>query len=101
MNSQEDVIELQPIPPGVPAEDDESLFQKLGQCETNPNFRDIPRVGGPLPERHGNRGHKLHPLYKNKIDPNTGKEVPHVAEHPQRNSPCPCGSGKKYKKCCG
>lgn len=18
-----------------------------------------------------------------------------------RNSPCPCGSGKKYKKCCG
>ncbi len=21
-------------------------------------------------------------------------------ERPQRNSPCPCGSGKKYKKCC-
>ena len=20
---------------------------------------------------------------------------------PQRNAPCPCGSGKKYKKCCG
>ena len=20
---------------------------------------------------------------------------------PERNSPCPCGSGKKYKKCCG
>jgi SWIM/SEC-C metal-binding protein len=20
---------------------------------------------------------------------------------PNRNSPCPCGSGKKYKKCCG
>ena len=19
---------------------------------------------------------------------------------PQRNKPCPCGSGKKYKKCC-
>ena len=19
----------------------------------------------------------------------------------QRNDPCPCGSGKKYKKCCG
>jgi uncharacterized protein YecA (UPF0149 family) len=19
----------------------------------------------------------------------------------QRNEPCPCGSGKKYKKCCG
>lgn len=22
-------------------------------------------------------------------------------EKPQRNDPCPCGSGKKYKKCCG
>jgi SWIM/SEC-C metal-binding protein len=20
---------------------------------------------------------------------------------PSRNDPCPCGSGKKYKKCCG
>jgi hypothetical protein len=24
-----------------------------------------------------------------------------MKEAPQRNSPCPCGSGKKYKKCCG
>jgi len=23
------------------------------------------------------------------------------ADKPQRNDPCPCGSGKKYKKCCG
>ena len=22
-------------------------------------------------------------------------------EHIGRNDPCPCGSGKKYKKCCG
>lgn len=22
-------------------------------------------------------------------------------EKPKRNGPCPCGSGKKYKKCCG
>src|SRR6266566_5286457 len=21
--------------------------------------------------------------------------------HPRRNDPCPCGSGKKYKQCCG
>ena len=21
--------------------------------------------------------------------------------NPGRNDPCPCGSGKKYKKCCG
>ena len=23
------------------------------------------------------------------------------ADKPGRNDPCPCGSGKKYKKCCG
>jgi uncharacterized protein YecA (UPF0149 family) len=22
-------------------------------------------------------------------------------DKPDRNDPCPCGSGKKYKKCCG
>ena len=22
-------------------------------------------------------------------------------KNPGRNDPCPCGSGKKYKKCCG
>ncbi len=26
---------------------------------------------------------------------------PKVAARPNRNAPCPCGSGKKYKKCCG
>lgn len=24
-----------------------------------------------------------------------------VEAKPRRNDPCPCGSGKKYKKCCG
>ncbi len=24
-----------------------------------------------------------------------------VEKKPGRNEPCPCGSGKKYKKCCG
>ena len=22
-------------------------------------------------------------------------------QQPKRNDPCPCGSGKKYKQCCG
>lgn len=34
-----------------------------------------------------------------------GGESPQPAQRPQkkvgRNAPCPCGSGKKYKKCCG
>jgi len=24
-----------------------------------------------------------------------------VEENTSRNAPCPCGSGKKYKNCCG
>ena len=27
--------------------------------------------------------------------------APKAAKTPGRNDPCPCGSGKKYKKCCG
>lgn len=30
------------------------------------------------------------------------KQEPTIVTHaPGRNDPCPCGSGKKYKKCCG
>jgi uncharacterized protein YecA (UPF0149 family) len=32
------------------------------------------------------------------IDKRTGRPV--VASKISRNDPCPCGSGKKYKKCC-
>ncbi len=28
-------------------------------------------------------------------------KIVHVEKEPGRNDPCPCGSGKKYKKCCG
>jgi SEC-C motif-containing protein len=30
-----------------------------------------------------------------------GQTVRHEKPKPGRNDPCPCGSGKKYKKCCG
>lgn len=31
------------------------------------------------------------------------RREPYVRPHPKigRNAPCPCGSGKKYKQCCG
>jgi len=33
---------------------------------------------------------------------NSSSSAPHVSgEKVGRNDPCPCGSGKKYKKCCG
>ncbi len=33
-------------------------------------------------------------------DPLPGREPAHSARKVGRNAPCPCGSGKKYKKCC-
>jgi uncharacterized protein YchJ len=35
-------------------------------------------------------------IRKNYLETVTAKR-----EKPGRNDPCPCGSGKKYKKCCG
>ena len=29
------------------------------------------------------------------------KEIESKQNEPKRNEPCPCGSGLKYKKCCG
>jgi uncharacterized protein YecA (UPF0149 family) len=31
----------------------------------------------------------------------TDDQTIHVTQEPGRNAPCPCGSGKKYKQCCG
>jgi preprotein translocase subunit SecA len=33
--------------------------------------------------------------------PDAPVEQAQTAKTPGRNDPCPCGSGKKYKKCCG
>jgi len=30
-----------------------------------------------------------------------GPKPKRIDDKPGRNSPCPCGSGKKYKNCCG
>ncbi|MBU4269806.1 SEC-C domain-containing protein, partial [Candidatus Dependentiae bacterium] len=38
---------------------------------------------------------------KTRIESNNNKTVKHDEEKIGRNDPCPCGSGKKYKKCCG
>ena len=33
--------------------------------------------------------------------PDAPVEQARSESEPERNAPCPCGSGKKYKKCCG
>ena len=55
---------------------------------------------------------KLGGLFKRTVDPDLLEEEEEmlantetvepikVDKQPGRNDPCPCGSGKKYKKCC-
>jgi uncharacterized protein len=40
-------------------------------------------------------------LHHHRIDALTPREPIRRAATPDRNAPCPCGSGRKYKKCCG
>ena len=45
------------------------------------------------------RLHGLAPVFSG--DAEETEPAPAVQQKPGRNDPCPCGSGKKYKKCCG
>jgi tetratricopeptide (TPR) repeat protein len=48
----------------------------------------------------GNKKQAMHS--KGFITEDSDINIPYVAENKiGRNNPCPCGSGKKYKKCCG
>jgi SEC-C motif-containing protein len=45
----------------------------------------------------------LAPAYKERCSPQGGIRIPPVVKKTPdigRNDPCPCGSGRKYKKCC-
>jgi hypothetical protein len=53
-----------------------------------------PDVGGFLAKRHG----VLRQLYRYSLKRTTVRLSPAKSG---RNDPCPCGSGKKFKKCCG
>lgn len=46
-----------------------------------------------------NKGFTANELSPHKVDEFTGQKVKVLDIG--RNAPCPCGSGKKYKKCCG
>lgn len=43
----------------------------------------------------------LHDLYAGGLERKAPKQPVRKAEGPGRNEPCPCGSGKKHKACCG
>jgi len=64
--------------------------------------------GAPVPlsyeerlEIHASLPDMLYDLHCHRIESLTPREPVRRAATPERNDPCPCGSGKKYKKCCG
>jgi hypothetical protein len=62
-----------------------TLYEEMGESEKVKKFK---KIYAPL----------------QRIEPKAGKTLkpaPVKSEKIGRNTPCPCGSGKKYKKCCG
>jgi preprotein translocase subunit SecA len=62
--------------------EEKNQFDGVAQISKEAPEAEAPQYEGQLPQEHI-------PTYK--------REAPKVG----RNDPCPCGSGKKYKKCCG
>jgi len=63
-----------------------------------------------IQRQQGPQGRALHPGLQIPSDPRAGagrnaegkqQTVVRTEDKTGRNDPCPCGSGKKYKKCCG
>jgi hypothetical protein len=89
-------------------EDDLECLSIIHKVEI-PEMPDILRKRKEQEERQKDREKELNELAsnyrKNKEQAaleNGGKVVPFKRDSPKvgRNDPCPCGSGKKYKKCC-
>ncbi|MBF0522113.1 MAG: preprotein translocase subunit SecA [Candidatus Omnitrophica bacterium] len=70
-----------------------SLPQKLIHDEVSGMSRPMPQQ---IASEYGGSGEE-----EEQLEP--VKQTPYHKEGPKvgRNDPCPCGSGKKYKKCCG
>jgi preprotein translocase subunit SecA len=74
-------------------------------CKSLLNPRLTISGGEPAPTRQERKLQYVHP--SNTAAPNVSSTAPnankphHSDKEPGRNDPCPCGSGKKYKKCCG
>ena len=90
-----------------------TLFQEMltraaeKTCKSLLNPRLTLSGGTPTPTRQERKLEYMHPSNTasnvSSTAPRTsGASRSHsAAKEPGRNDPCPCGSGKKYKKCCG
>ena len=75
------------------------MFDEMIQGIREMTVRNIYHVvisGGGAPKRE-----QLAKPIESAGDGTLPRQPKRVAEKPSRNSPCPCGSGKKYKQCCG
>jgi hypothetical protein len=84
------------------AYDKAEITESLGAKASGPSAHEIlrqikyaqPDLDTKLAERHA----LLRRLFRRAI----AETKPHVAtKKPGRNDPCPCGIGKRYKRCCG
>jgi preprotein translocase subunit SecA len=52
-------------------------------------------------EREAQEKKEQEVFYNRGDEDEAGKEPTRAEDQSGRNEPCPCGSGKKFKKCCG
>ncbi|MCO7227455.1 UPF0149 family protein [Pleionea sp. CnH1-48] len=87
----------------------EALSERLKWVLTFATPRGRERLKGYDPEEVERERHKVTPLIKDiylfwlakKPYQELNRAVVHQGNKVGRNDPCPCNSGKKYKKCCG
>ena len=78
-------------------------FREIAEKET----RTLIAINDPdLPDgEYGKRIKRHYEMFRASVDEETVEEstmLPRATkERIARNAPCPCGSGTKYKKCCG
>ena len=72
-------------------EEADAIELEVGNAET---FSSEPNIDN-------NTGRKINKDFIKTVLERTSKEGTFTSVKIGRNDPCPCGSGKKYKKCCG
>ena len=66
----------------------------------NPDTGEIREVNREeLEQWESEEGRRMIPLNKKQVNTLEGMP-PNRRKNSMRNQPCPCGSGKKFKKCC-
>lgn len=82
-----------------PAETQEQQLSTRGNLPQK--TESLPAVKESLPEVKNDDVVTSIRSVSNKMSQTLNQSKAHQKDHIGRNDPCPCGSGKKYKKCCG